>query len=149
MSNTNWYKWSDRNKIVNKSQPAVYFIAYSENVISGNAFTMLKEIIYIGMTISVKGLKSRLEQFEKSMKGGEGIHGGAERVRFKHKDFNKFLNNVYVSARIFHLSATKNTSSDWRIKGACIGHEYISFADYIDLYHELPEFNDHNRSKKK
>ncbi len=149
MTNTKWYRWSDRNKITNKNQPAVYFIAYSEKDISDKDFSFIKEIVYIGMTISLNGLKGRLDQFEAAMKGKDGVHGGAERVRFKYKDSGKFFEKTYISAKIFALSDTRETADDWRTKGDCVRHEYKSFADYIDKFKCLPEFNDQKKSKKK
>jgi len=149
VTNTKWYRWSDRNKITNKNQPAIYFIAHSEEDISEKDFSFVKEIIYIGMSISINGLKGRLDQFEAAMKGKNGVHGGAERVRVKHIDSEKFFKKAYISARIFKLSDTRDTSNDWRIKGDCVGHEYKSFADYMDIFECLPEFNDQKTSKKK
>jgi len=135
--------------ISKKDQPAIYYIANSKVNITDNDFSYIKEIVYIGMTISNKGLKGRLDQFEKTMKGSDGAHGGAERVRFKHKDADDFFKNTYVSACIFELSKEKNTSNDWRIKGDCVGYEYKSFAEYLDNHNKLPEFNDIKKSKKK
>ena len=146
---TKWIPWNQRNNIKKKNQPAVYYIAYSEANIEGKDFSYIEEIVYIGMTISNKGLKGRLDQFEKAMRGSDGVHGGAERVRFKHKDPDEFFKNTYVSACIFELSEEKNTSKDWSIKGDCVGHEYKSFAEYLDNHNKLPEFNDMNISKKK
>jgi hypothetical protein len=149
VANTKWHRWSDRNKIVNKNQPAIYFIAHSEKDISGNDFSLIKEIIYIGMSISIRGLKGRLDQFEAAMKGKNGVHGGAERVRVKYEDPEEFFKKAYISAKIFKLSNTRDTANDWRIKGDCVGQEYKSFADYMDRFGCLPEFNDQKRSKKK
>jgi hypothetical protein len=147
--NTKWYKWVNRNGIKFRNQPAVYYIAYTNVDISGQDFTYLKDIIYIGVTTSQEGLKGRLDNFENSMKGINGVHGGAERVRFKHKDFATFFANAYVSAKIFELSSNRNSPNDWRIKGDCLGDEYKSIATYLEMYEELPEFNDHKKSKKK
>ena len=144
--NTKWIPWNQRNNISKKDQPAIYYIAYSEENIEGNDFSYIEEIVYIGMTISNNGLKSRLDQFEKAMKGLNDVHSGAERVRFKHKDANDFFKKTYVSACIFELSKEKNTSNDWRIKGDCVGHEYKSFAEYLDKHKKLPEFNDTKKS---
>jgi hypothetical protein len=149
MNNTVWYKWQDRNKILDKNQPAIYYIAYSEKDISNEQFSFLEEIIYIGMTISANGLQGRLNQFESAMKGKDNLHGGAERVRYKHKDHESFFAKTYVSARIFNLSQTRETANDWRIKADCVGHEYKSFAEYLDKFNHLPEFNDQKISKKK
>ena len=149
MENTKWYKWKDRNKIENRNQPAVYFIAHSNEDISGNEFSMRKEIVYIGMTISKNGLKGRLDQFENTMKGLFRTHGGAERVMFKHTNYRDFFEKAYISAKIFPLSISRDTPNDWRVKGDCAGHEYKSFADYKEEFKELPEFNDPNKSKKR
>jgi hypothetical protein len=147
--NTKWVSWGKRNTIPKRNQPAIYYIAYVDQNIEGQDFTYREEIIYIGMTISKSGLKGRLDQFEKAMFGSEGVHGGAERVRFKHNNAESFFENTYVSACIFELSDNRNSADDWRIKGDCVGHEYKSFAEFLDQHHNLPEFNDMKRSKKK
>lgn len=150
MENTKWYKWKDRNNIPNKDQPAVYYIAYSKNDISNQEFTCIEETIYIGMTISLKGLKGRLDQFEYAMNRTEiGIHGGADRVKFKHKKPEIFFNNAYISARIYPLLSKCNTPDDLRIKGDCVGDEYKAIAEYLEKYNHLPEFNDQKKSRKK
>ncbi len=146
---TSWYKWTDRKKITLKNQPAVYFIAISDVDLSGQTFSLLPEIVYIGMTISRSGLNGRLNQFEKAIKGSNNVHGGAERVRFKHKNADFLSKKTYVSAYLFPLSVKRDTANDWRIKAACVAKEYSSFADYIDLFGVLPEFNDAKRSPKK
>jgi len=146
---TKWIPWNKRNQILKKDQPAIYYIAYSEVNIEDNDFSYIEEIVYIGMTISNNGLKGRLNQFDKTMKGSDGGHGGAERVRFKYRNADDFFKKTYVSACIFELSKEKNTSNDWRIKGDCVGHEYKSFAEYLDNHKKLPEFNDMKKSKKK
>lgn len=147
--NTRWTHWNNRNTIKDLNQPGIYFIALSSENLEGKPFSLINEVIYIGMSISKKGVKGRLLQFEGAMKGANGRHGGAERVRFKHKDSEKFFKNVYVSVRLFPVSSTRNTPNDWKQKGECVKHEYVSFGDYLDKYGELPEFNDMNRSKKK
>ena len=148
-TNTKWIPWKKRETIFKKNQPAIYYIAHLNQNIEDNDFSYIEEIVYIGMTISKSGLKGRLDQFEKAMYGSNGVHGGAERVRFKHNVAGSFFENAYISACIFELSNEKNTSNDWRIKGDCVGHEYKSFAEYLDQHKKLPEFNDMKRSKKK
>ena len=106
-TNTNWIPWNKRNTISKKNQPAIYYIAFSEVSIEGDDFSYIAEIVYIGMTISNNGLKGRLDQFEKAMGGLPGVHGGAERVRFKHQDVAEFFKKTYISACIFELSKEK------------------------------------------
>jgi hypothetical protein len=150
MAYSKWHTWENRNKIPEVKEPGIYYVAYTENNIAGNSFSFIPEIIYIGMTISKKGVHGRLAQFRHAIVNkGDGVHGGAERVRFRHKDSELFLANVYIAICSFPLTPSKDTADDWRQKGECVKHEYVSFAEYLDLYGELPEFNDQERSKKK
>lgn len=143
-----WTKWDDRKSIVNIKEPGIYFIAYSKVDLSKRDFDVIREIIYIGMSISKKGVRGRLEQFKNAMFGKDGTHGGAERVRFKHKDSSLFFNNTYVAVSPFPL-IQNNEVYNWKQKGECVKHEYVSFANYFEKFEELPEFNDQKRSKKK
>lgn len=143
-----WFKWANRSQIDNFQEPGIYYIALSDTDIAGQDFKYIKEIIYIGMTISKQGVQGRLNQFKRAMNKNDGVHGGAERVRFKHKDIEEFFKNVFIAVKSFPLSHT-NEIADWRQKGECVKHEYVSFADYMERFGKLPEFNDMERSKKK
>ncbi len=143
-----WIHWKNRNQILDIRQPGIYFIAYSLNDMSNHDFKFQKEIVYIGMSISKKGVLGRLYQFKRAMEGKNGIHGGAERVRFKHKNYLHFFENCYLYVDTFVLSE-KDEVFNWKQKGECVKQEYVSFANYFEKHGELPEFNDQKRSKKK
>lgn len=150
MKNSGWFKWENRKSIPNINEQGVYFIALTDKNIEGESFSLIGEIIYIGLSISKKGLGSRLDQFRRAMeKNADSVHGGAERVRFKHRNCTEFFANTYVSLCSVKLSPTQNTANDWRLKGDCVKHEYVSFANYMDKHGALREFNDQTRSKKK
>ena len=142
-----WRKWNDKNSIPNLDEPGIYFIAHSENDLTKNDFSIIEEIVYIGMSISKKGAKGRLQQFESGMKGKKGIHGGAERVKFKHSDENLFFKDTFVFAELFTL--TDDEVFNWKQKGNCVKHEYVRFSNFLEKFGKLPEFNDQKRSKKK
>lgn len=74
-----WYPWQSREKLGGLKYPGVYAIAYTPSNLSGRPFSWRREIIYIGMTNSVLGLKGRLKQFDNTIAGNTG-HGGADRV---------------------------------------------------------------------
>jgi len=143
-----WYKWANRNQIANIKEPGIYYIVFTNKDISDNPFAYTKEIIYIGRSISKQGVIGRLNQFEKAIYGKNGLHGGAERVQFKHKRVHNFFKNVFVAVKSFPLNH-KDEVEDWKQKGECVKHEYVSFAHYLERYGELPEFNDMKRSPKK
>jgi hypothetical protein len=150
-----WARWNERSSLSNLEFPGVYAIAISEHDtiseydISGRPFSWCREIVYIGMTNSKGGLKSRLRQFDNTIKGERENHGGAQRVRFKHPDYNNLVPNLYVSVCPRRCDVQSNDPKDLRIMGEVARLEYVSFACYVDAFHRLPEFNDKKRSPKR
>ena len=145
---TLWARWADRGSLADLSLPGVYALAVSANDLSGAAFSWLPESVYVGMTNAKGGLKSRLGQFENTIKGGDG-HGGAHRVRFKHPDYVELKASLYVSVCAFRCDVTSEEPADLRIMGDVVKHEYECFAVFREKFGALPEFNDKKRSPKK
>lgn len=143
-----WVKWDDRNKFNGISLPGVYVIAFSKKDISGNSFKWTRDIIYIGMTNSKGGLKSRLQQFENTIKGREG-HGGARRVRYKYPNHKALIPQLYVSIWLTECNVESNKPADLLAMGDVAKREYECFACFVKRYGQLPEFNDKKRSPKK
>lgn len=152
MRNTKWFRWEKRKIIPNKKQPGVYFIAVSKKDISDEDYSLIKEIIYIGMSKSKKGINRRLNQFNRGMKKVNdiyinGVHGGAERVRNKYRSLKHFSKKAYVSVKFFPLADTTKIADIHRQYGKCIKHEYDSIADYFDKHGILPKFNNPDSKK--
>ena len=143
-----WAKWADRNDMQSTHLPGVYAIALSTKDISGTTFSWRREIIYIGMTNSKGGLKSRLQQFDNTIKGGDG-HGGAHRVRFKHPNYGRLVPRLYVSISPRHCYVLSSKPSDLRIMGEVAKDEYVCFAKFVEEFGRRPEFNDMKKSPKK
>jgi len=143
-----WAKWFERNALPGIKYPGVYALAYTGSDISNKKFTYLPEIIYFGMTNAKGGLKSRLNQFDRTIKGGSG-HGGGHRVRFKHSNYSKFVRFLYVSVMPHECNVESNDPKDLRIMGDVEKQEYECFALFVERFGELPEFNDKKRSPKK
>ena len=148
MKFSNWIKWSDRSKLKDLQCPGVYAISYNKTGINNKSFDWIEEIIYVGMTNSKKGIKNRLRQFDNTIFGKEG-HGGAKRVRYKYKDYDKLIKHLYVAVRPFKCDVTSNKEKDLLIMGKVAEYEYICFAEYVKGFGMLPEFNDKKRSPKK
>ena len=148
MTFTDWAKWNGRNGLGQLQYPGVYAIALSERDISGTPFSWRDEVIYIGMTNAKGGLKSRLQQFDNTIKGGEG-HGGGQRVRFKHPDYQQLSPRLYVSVCSHECDVRSNRPCDLRIMGEVARLEYECFAVFAEKFGHLPEFNDRKRSPKK
>jgi hypothetical protein len=146
---TDWVNWKERNNFSSQLQyPGVYAIALSEQDLSATSFSWREEIIYIGMTNAKGGLKSRLQQFDNTIKGKDG-HGGAMRVRFKHPEHQKLTTRLYVSICPFKCDVNSNCPVDLRIMGNVAKFEYECFAVFAETFRRLPEFNDKKRSPKK
>jgi len=147
MEFTRWVKWKDRDQLDNMKYPGVYALAISEKDISDTDFDWIKEIIYIGMTNSRGGLRSRLQQFENVVMGKEG-HGGSKRVIHRHTDPQKLLSTLYVSVKPFQCNVKTNQIGDLLVMGKVAEYEFIAFSEYVKRFEELPEFNDKERSVK-
>jgi len=142
-----WYKWENRNNAKDIKFPGVYIIAISEKNLENQKFEWIKEIKYVGMTNSIKGLKSRLRQFDNTIRGKRG-HGGADRFRYKHQHYDELIDKLYVSVFPFQCDVESNSPKDLRNMGEVAKFEYDCFAKYVELFNELPEFNDKKNSKK-
>jgi|SRR5216684_3848100 len=95
--------------------PGVYAIAKSRKDITGRCFEWKKEIIYIGVTNAIWGLKGRLKQFDNAI-ADKGRHGGGERVLYKYRDYNKLVKQLYVSGAPFRCTVKLPQPTDLRIK---------------------------------
>jgi hypothetical protein len=99
-----WKKWNERNTLAGINYPGVYALAISPDDISTEPFDWRPEIAYIGMTNSKGGLKSRLQQFDNTVKKEDGAgHGGGARVRNRYPDYHLLNSQLYVSAWISHI----------------------------------------------
>ena len=156
-----WKKWVNRNEIDDIKMPGIYAIAISAHDIEGTPFDYVKEIVYFGMTNSKGGLKSRLRAFNNTINDKTG-HGGAVRFRFKHIDKKvledddsdrdilkeSLLNNIYVAVTPFKCDVTTHAPNDLRVMGEVAKMEYECFAKYVELFGELSEFNNMQKSPK-
>jgi len=143
-----WMRWRERDALGDTMKyPGIYAIELSDEDIASTLFAWRKEIIYVGMTNAKGGLKSRLQQFDNTINGREG-HGGAARVRFKHRDYNALVSKLFVSVSHTECEVTSNKPSDLRLMGNVAQQEYECFAVFVEMFGRLPEFNDKKNSPK-
>jgi len=144
---TAWSSWQNRNELKNIHYPGVYAIRISLRNITNRKFSWHKEIVYIGMTNGISGLKGRLKAFDNTIKGKRG-HGGADRFRYKHQSYARLIKKLYVSVAPFKANVTSITPIDLIVMGNVAKFEYQCFAQYVNKYSDLPEFNNKKLSKK-
>lgn len=135
-----WQRWERRNQLGRLSYPGVYAIAHSAENLTDTPFTWHPEIVYIGMTNAAAGLKGRLKQFDNTIAGKSG-HGGADRVRYKHREYSRLCQHLHVAVAAFECDPTSARPTDLRIMGDVAQFEYWCFAHFVDVFGKLPEFN--------
>jgi len=145
---SHWEAWAKRAALADLARPEVYALAISSTDIAATPFSWRREIICIGMTNAKGGLKSRLQQFDNTIKGAEG-HGGGRRVRFKHPNFARLTSRLYVSVCSWDCDVTSNDPADLRIMGEVARYEYECWALFVEAFGKLPEFNDKKKSPKR
>lgn len=144
-----WVRWDEREQLEGITFPGIYALAKTRKRISGELFSYRKDIIYIGMTNSIGGLKSRLCQFERAMDPNKSGHGGAKRFLFRFPDFSKVRKNLYVAISYTECAVSSNNPDDLLKMGEVAKQEYECWAAYAKLHNRLPRFNDKKRSPKK
>jgi len=144
---TKWAKWENRNSLNGIEYPGIYIVAIAHRNLEQIQFNWLPDIIYIGMTNSISGLKGRLKQFDNTISGKTG-HGGADRVLFKHQDYAILVSQLYVSVSPFECNVKSNKPNDLRVMGQVAKFEYDCFAHFVEKHGDLPEFNNKKQSPK-
>lgn len=147
---SHWVKWDDRSTLEGCKFPGIYALVISSQNISGEPFSFRKDIVYFGMTNSVGGLRSRLNQFDRTIKGGTG-HGGAMRVRFKHVKHSNhatLMRKLFVAVSYTKCSPKQRTPKDLLLMGNVAKQEYECLAEYRKLFLKEPQFNDMESPKK-
>jgi hypothetical protein len=142
-----WRPWQAREELGGLRYPGVYAIAYTPRDLSGRKFTWRKEIIYVGMTNAASGLKGRLKQFDNTIVGKTG-HGGADRVRYKYRNYSNLVKRLYVAVAPFKCDTISSEPKDLRTMGEVAKFEYLCFAHFVERFGEVPEFNNKKESPK-
>lgn len=145
-----WVLWGEREQLGKDElgKPGIYALAISPNKnLSGEEFSLIKEIEYFGMTNSKTGLKGRLGQFDNVLKDKRG-HGGAERFR-RDYDGNALSKILYVAVMSFECDTTEPKTKDYLTMGEVAKAEYVAFATYLEKFQVLPKYNDKKASPKR
>lgn len=146
--NSNWVKWENKNNLEGIKYPGIYSVAVTDKNIEGLQFEMIENIEYIGMTNSKGGLKSRLIQFDSTIKRIRLHHGGAHRFIGKYWKYEEIKDNLYVSICPFECGNDKSNIDDLIAMGEVAKAEYVFWIDYIKRYGRYPIFNDKSSSPK-
>lgn len=127
--------------------PGVYAVAITNERLHARPFSWLAVIRYVGMTVSVAGLKGRLKQFDTTLRG-RIEHGGADRVRFRYRDYDRLKPRLFVAAAVMRCDITDLSPRSLRCMGDVVKLEYTCLAEYHQQFGRLPQFNDKPRSPK-
>lgn len=148
LSFSTWYDWESRNDYPGIAFPGIYVVSFSEMNIAGQPFLLDGDVIYVGMTNAVVGLRGRLKQFDNTIARKHFHHGGADRVLYKHQDYTSLVKNLYVA--LWHVKCWPGaeTPKDLRAMGQVSNAEYEVMARCVEELGQLPEFNRKKESPK-
>ena len=145
-----WKKFDNREELNNIEYPGIYTIAISRNNLEGSTFDYIKAIKYIGMTNAKNGLRGRLNAFNNTLrdKSGPG-HGGAQRFLYDYSNPEALAKKLYVSICPFKCNVESIKKEDLITMGEVAKAEFVALANYVDIYGNLPKYNDKHNSPKK
>jgi hypothetical protein len=126
----------------------VYVLAHSTESLAGCRFAWIDKIVYIGMTNSNGGLSARLRQFDDTISGKRVSHGGADRVRFRHRHYRRLTAKLFVAVARVDCDVGRLTPRDLLRMGDVAKLEYECLAAYVRRFGRLPLFNDRTKAKK-
>ena len=128
---SHWMRWEERNTIDGIKNPGVYALAITTKNLSNRPFDYIKEIVYFGMTNSIRGLKARLNQFNYTIaQKKRNVHGGAERILYKYDDYLTLTKKLYVSICPIECDVTSNSPEDLLKIGEVAWLEYYCIAEH-------------------
>lgn len=145
---SSWYHWNSRNDYPGIAFPGIYVVSFSEKDIAGQPFSISDDVIYVGMTNAVAGLRGRLNQFDNTISQRHCQHGGADRVLYRHQNYALLVNKLYVALWHVECAPAANTPMDLRAMGQVCNAEYEVMAWCVEVLGELPEFNRKKESPK-
>ena len=145
---SSWYHWEDRNAYPGIAFPGIYIVAISDDDIRGHKFSFRDEIVYVGMTNAIAGLRGRLVQFNNTIANKHCQHGGADRFFYKHQDYSALVKKLYVALLHFECKPSAETPVDLREMGRVASAEYECMARCVEELGRFPEFNRKKESKK-
>jgi hypothetical protein len=93
-------------------------------------------------------LAARLYQFDLTISGRRLAHGGADRFRYEHGNYEKLARTLFVAVHCVARTAHLNLAGTLRAMGEVARLEYVCLARYADSFGVLPRFNDKVRSPK-
>lgn len=143
-----WYRWDTRREYPGIAYPGIYIVAISKRDIASSPFAFTNDVVYIGMTNAVSGLRGRLVQFDNTIARRHCQHGGADRVLYKHQDYAALVKALYVALLHFQCTPESATPTDLRAMGQVAKAEYECMACCIEQLGQLPEFNRKKDSPK-
>ncbi|WP_122033190.1 hypothetical protein [Aliivibrio sp. EL58] len=123
-----WVYWADRDAIDNISFPGIYVLAITSEDLT-NKPVEYSQVVYIGMSNSLSGVKGRLYQLNRSITGLSG-HSGGNSIRKYHGVYDFWEDNLdlYVAVCPVICNVAKRSIKDLKLMGAVSYMEYEAFS---------------------
>ncbi|EJG1619291.1 hypothetical protein QX216_13505 [Vibrio parahaemolyticus] len=125
---SSWSYWTDRGSLENISYPGIYALAITSDDLTGQKMSF-DNIVYIGMSNSLSGIKGRLNQLNRSINGGRG-HSGGNTIRDHLGEYSDWKNDLdlYVSICPIICDVKRRSIEDLKLMGAVSYMEYEAFS---------------------
>ena len=143
-----WYAWHKYREYSGCSWPGIYVIAIARTDLVGKVFEFSEDVVYIGMTNAVAGLRGRLSQFDSTISQKRCLHGGADRFLYKHQNYDELTRSMFVSLRHFACDPESQSPTALRVMGEVAKAEFDAMALFVERFGHLPEFNRKKESPK-
>lgn len=143
-----WHLWEERNTILGARDPGVYLIAISDKSLAGEN-PEYTDVCYIGMTNSQERLKGRWAQFAQEIQRTRprrekpSVHSGGSSVFRKLGHYDKWSQQLFVSAMPIICDTKRRDSEDLLKMGQVAFLEYEAFSEYYKAmpHQRKPPYN--------
>ena len=137
---SHWYQWENREDYKLCKYPGIYSIDITNKNLLDKKFKFSKDVVYIGMTNSKGGLCARWQQFNNSIKGGEG-HGPAKRIYSEKGHCKDWTEKLYISAMGIKRDDSPNKPDYYIRRGWIAFLEQEALAKFHQKVNKHPKYN--------
>lgn len=134
-----WHEW-DGFRDINDIYSGIYAIAISNKTLHSNRVNY-NDIVYIGMSNSMLGIKGRLTQLNNAIHGKYG-HSGGKSMFNDLGNYKKWNKKLFVSVMPIECDVKRRNVDDLINMGVVTCLEYMAFAKFKKITgDDKPKYN--------
>ena len=137
---SNWYVWEYRNRFPKVEFPGVYVLSIINSPDLVGQRPYWHDVVYVGMTNSRGGLRSRWNQFNRATRG-KGGHSGGNSIYQELGHYSTWGQSLYVAGMAIECNVTSPSGNDYLRMGWVAYLEFEAFSSYCEKVGGHPRFN--------